>query len=583
MTIKRKLAALPSKPGVYLFKNSQGNILYVGKAKSLRPRVQSYFRQAAKLDTLKQKMVKKITSLDTITCDTETEALVLEANLIRQYQPPYNVLLRDDKFYQFIKVTTNEDQPRVFSVRQLKNDGARYFGPYSSGLSVKQTLKLLRRIFPHRGEKQSPREKVFPHPLFAQQPDKSSAYQENIYHIIHFLQGNRRVVLATLKQGMKQAAKAKQYERAAIFRDQLRAIARLEGSQKVYLPHRESFDILSIVSQPNISAANIFSIRQGKLLNKNTFLLKHRSSSQPADVLRQFTLQYYQVAQDIPKLILTPLKLDDQTTIAHFINPTNPPAFATPQRGKKKQLMTMGELNAKQLLSQETTEFAHKSQINQALQELTTTLKLPTPPKRIETYDISNIQGRLATGSMVVFTDGQPNKNQYRKFKIKLGDTPNDYAMMKEVLQRRFSNHHQDWPLPNLILIDGGRGQLNAAQSILTKLKLPLSLASLAKHEEDLFTTNQPSSIRLPYDSPALFLIQQMRDEAHRFTISYHRLLRSKQQKRSILDEIPNVGPKTKKKLLNHFGSLKAIRAASDKELTKIIGPSKTTTLRDWL
>ena len=620
MSVTNQLATLPAHSGVYLFKNERGDILYVGKAKSLRHRVRSYFRldkdNPARLlpnpaiDPNKQYMVKRIASIDTITTDTEIEALVLEANLIHQHQPAYNVLLRDDKFYLFIKITTNESPPRIFPVRQLKRDDARYFGPYSSASSVRQTLLLLRRIFPYHPEKESPRDQTFPHPLF-DQPSASSHHpaassfpryqssfpEDNISSIIHFLRGNRKSIITTLRRGMLRASRQKRFEQAAIFRDQLQAIERLEGSQKVYLPRRESFDIISLVCQTQTSAVNVFSVRHGNLLKKNPSLLRPPATTPIADLVRQFILQYYQVAQDIPQLILIPHQIKDQQAIAQTINSTAPPTFAIPHRGPKRQLLIMGELNAKQFLTQQTATFTNLVQIRRALQELSALIfnlsvknkSLPTL-SRIETYDVSNLQGQLATGSMIVFSNGQPNKNQYRKFKIKLNDEPNDYAMLQEILLRRFSKQRHDWPLPDLILIDGGRGQLNVAKRVLNQLRLDLPVAAIAKRVETLHFFSPPTAshqtvttVNLPFDSPTLFLLQQMRDEAHRFTITYHRLLHSKQHTRSLLDDIPQLGPKTKQKLFRHFGSLQAIRAASNDELIQVIGRVKTNLLRDWL
>ena len=402
----------------------------------------------------------------------------------------------------------------------------------------------------------------------------------------------------TLSEGMKKAAREEQYERAAIFRDQLNSIKRLEGSQKVYLSRNESFDVISIARRNRASAANIFSVRHGKLLTKNTFLLKHRISSPSSEILRQFLLQYYRVAQDIPHLILLPYKIQNQTTIARQINSRTLPIFKTPQRGKKRSLLEMGKLNAKQLLNQETNNLNDEAVVKKSLTELANVLNIKPADKtnlpllsRIETYDISNLQGKLATGSMIVFSNGKPNKKQYKKFKINLTDNPNDYAMLQEVLSRRFANNHKDWPRPDLILIDGGRGQLSAAKHVLDKQNINIPIAAIAKREETLFTHNRSNQanrtgvkkIQLPYDSPTLFLIQRMRDEAHRFTISFHQLLRSKHQQRSLLDEIPGIGPKTKKKLLSRFGSLKSIRSSDPEELINVIGKSKAKQLQDWL
>lgn len=617
-SIRQLLATLPAQPGVYQFKNARGEILYVGKAKSLRSRVRSYFQHVSEprrsendthlapakdLDPAKTELVSHIADIETIVVDSENEALILEANLIRQHQPPYNVVLRDDKYYLFIKIT-NEAYPRVYPVRKISRDGARYFGPYSSAASVRRTLKLLRRIFPYREEKESPRDQVFPHPLFAPDQPKESTpesprttqrllpttsylvpatnYQENITQIIRFLKGDRAEIITTLRRGMRAAATAHNFEQAGIWRDQLHAIERLEGDQKVFLPRPESFDVVSIATNHR-SAANVFQIRGGKLLGKHTFLLRHKGSALAVDVLRQFLLQYYRDAQDIPNLILIPAVMADADTIATYINRTTPPTFYQPARGKKRQLLTMGTMNAEQLLRDEEIAFATDARLQTAVQQLGQTLGINEPLHRIETYDISNIQGKYATGSMIVFTDGKPDTSQYRKFRITSEDTPDDFRMMREVLQRRFSATHTDWKLPQLILIDGGKGQLSAAMRILNERGITLPIAALAKQEEELFLPNQVQSIKLPYDSDALYLVQRMRDEAHRFVLTYHRLLRSKQSKRSLLDEIPGIGPKLKKKLLNRFGSLKGIRAASDEELIAVLGEARTKTLQEYL
>jgi len=624
-SITLQLRALPDKPGVYLFRDAKEQLLYVGKAKVLKHRVRSYFQPGAALEPAKAQMLPKIVNIETISCDTENEALILEANLIRKHQPPYNVVLTDDKYYLFIKVT-KEAMPRVYPVRRITVGDGRYFGPFSSASSVRRTLKLLRRLFPHFGESTKEKTWFFPHPLFApeaknslpasprhsdvgQPPVDSEHYTENIVNVISFLEGKRDKIMARLKDGMKAASQEKAYERAALFRDQLQAIEKLEGSQKVYLPTKESFDVVSIVTRGTQSAANVFSVRDGKLLQKNTFLLKHRSSALIEDVLRQFMLQYYAVAQDIPAVILIPCPLPDQAAIAYWINHATPPILLVPQRGKKRQLLAMGELNAQQLLTSEEINFSSDQRLERAVGELFSVIGISShfapdgatrdnSPVRIETYDVSNIQGKLATGSMVVFIDGKPSKQHYKKFRIQLPDTPNDFAMMQEVLGRRFSNRHVGeqggWPMPDLIMIDGGKGQLSAAMRVLDELQITVPVISLAKREEEIFICPTPTDgqqgkgrqfkiIRLPFDSDALYLVQRMRDEAHRFTITYHRLLRSKRASQSLLDEIPGIGPTLKKRLLARFGSLKNIRAATDDELAAVLGSSKTKVLRDYL
>ncbi|MEO6077968.1 MAG: excinuclease ABC subunit UvrC, partial [Candidatus Andersenbacteria bacterium] len=617
--LKTQISALPQSPGIYMYKDANGKLLYIGKAKNLRSRVRSYFGKGTDLGPTKEKMVSLIATLETIATDTELEALVLEANLIRKNQPPYNVLLRDDKYYLFIKIT-KDIPPRIFPVRKILKDNAQYFGPYSSARSVRETLKLLRRIFPFREEKDRPRDIIFPHTLFstASPPFQGGAGggesvvadthptqpplnqgEESATNVVRFLQGHRQEIIKTLEHGITDAAKNLQYEQATLFRDQLRAIERLEGSQKVYLPRKESFDVVSISESSTQSAGNILQIREGKLIGKQTFLLRHRTKTNKEDILRQFIMQYYNVAKDTPRTIYIPFSLSDIATISEWIKKVTgtPAVLQIPERGVKKQLLTMGQLNASNLLREESAVTQTAESSAKALEELLKAIGLHDKPHlalrkahgkpfRIETYDISNIQGELATASMIVFENGVPAKNEYRKFKIRLNQDAspgshksNDFAMLAETLARRFTN--TQWPLPDLIIIDGGKGQLSSAMKSLQKSGFTIPMISIAKQEEEIFLPNNPTSIRIPYDSPALFLIQRMRDEAHRFVITYHRKLRSKEQIKSILDEVPGIGPKTKKALLKEFGSVKNIKDSEDIEIEKIIGIQKTKILRE--
>lgn len=602
LSIFEKIRSLPTNPGIYIYKDATGKILYVGKAKNLKNRVRSYFTKSATLGPAKERMVSLIENIETITTDTELEALVLEANLIRKHQPPYNVLLRDDKYYLFIKIT-KEDQQRIFPVRKINKDGARYFGPYSSAASVRATLRLLRRIFPFKGEKDTAHDIIFPHSLFKKRqsvdtdgphpnplPELGEGNDSSIASVIAFLKGNRQEIIATLEQGIAEASKNLEFERAALFRDQLQAIMRLEGFQKVYLPRNESFDVISIARDRNMSAANVLQIREGKLLGKQTFLLNHRNESRLSDTVRQFLLQYYAVAQDIPKEILIPCPLEDVGTLEEWIHAK----LQVPQRGVRHQLLAMGETNAKMLLQEQGAIQETKRAAKTALEALLKAIGMQPhfalqatrgESFRVETYDISNIQGTLATASMVVFIDGMNAKDQYRKFKIQYKEIapniPNDFAMLEETLTRRLAR--EDWPVPNLIIIDGGKGQLSSAQKSLKISEKDIPIISLAKQEEEIFLPNQKNPVVLPYDSPALYLIQRMRDEAHRFTITYHRKLRAKEQVKSVLDEVPGIGPKTKKLLLTTFGSVKGIKSASSTELEQLIGKKKTSTLREHL
>ncbi|OGY33283.1 MAG: hypothetical protein A3D99_03065 [Candidatus Andersenbacteria bacterium RIFCSPHIGHO2_12_FULL_45_11] len=652
-SVFEKINSLPTTPGIYIYKDTVGKVLYVGKAKNTKNRVRSYFTKSADLGPAKERMMGLIANIETISTDTELEALVLEANLIRKHQPPYNVLLRDDKYYLFIKIT-KEEQPRIFPVRKIINDGARYFGPYSSAASVRATLRLLRRIFPFKGEKDTAHDIIFPHPLFGSPPfqggDGGGEKDHQVTHptqpplekgrgsdkVVAFLKGQRQEIIKTLEDGIAESSKNLEFERAALFRDQLQAIMRLEGFQKVYLPRNETFDVISIARDHTSSAANVLQIREGKLLGKQTFLLHHRQDAILSDIVRQFLLQYYSVAQDIPKEILIPCPLEDASVLKEWIasHPTQPPlekgrsrerslplsqggvgggevTLRVPKRGIKRQLLAMGETNAKILLQEQgaiqETKRASKDALETLLQAIGIDSKATVALRqaqgdsfRIETYDISNIQGTLATASMVVFEDGMPAKDQYRKFRIQytggktlgvngqtpsveepVAQTPNDFAMLEETLTRRLAR--EDWPLPNLIIIDGGKGQLSSAQKSLKKSGKEIPMISIAKREEEIFLPGKKDSIVLPYDSPALYLIQRMRDEAHRFTITYHRKLRGKEQIKSVLDEVPGIGPKTKKLLIQTFGSVKGIKDASDTELEQLIGKKKTATLREHL
>ncbi len=639
-SILEKIKTISTSPGIYIYKDAVGKILYVGKAKNLKHRVRSYFAKSADLGATKEKMVQLIANIETISTDTELEALVLEANLIRKHQPRYNVLLRDDKYYLFIKIT-KEEQPRIFPVRNMSKDNARYFGPYSSAASVRATLRLLRRIFPFKGEKDTAHDIIFPHSLFKERgsvapfspigekvspaivlgadegnpqrydaphpspclparqalPELGEGNESNITSVIAFLKGNRQQIINTLEEGIKESSNNLEFERAALFRDQLQAIVRLEGFQKVYLPRNESFDVISIARGNTTSAANVLQIREGKLLGKQTFLLNHRNESRLSDIVRQFLLQYYAVAQDIPKEIIIPCPLEDAKTLQEWIHTK----LQVPQRGVRKQLLTMGETNANMLLQEQGAIQATKRAAKTALEALLQAIDVQphfAPPAggasrgdsfRIETYDISNIQGTLATASMVVFIDGMPAKDQYRKFKIRYtggktqpgAQTPNDFAMLEETLTRRLARI--DWPIPNLIIIDGGKGQLSSAQKSMKKSTHNIPMISIAKRKEEIFLPEQKNPVVLPYDSPALYLIQRMRDEAHRFTITYHRTLRAKEQIKSALDEVPGIGPKTKKLLLTTFGSIKGVKSASDSELEHLVGNKKTQTLREHL
>ena len=575
-SLAKKLANLPKKPGVYLHKDKDGTVLYVGKAVNLRNRVSSYFKKDAGAGSIRiQNMIAQIADLDFVVVDNELESLVLENNLIKQSRPKYNVLLRDDKNYLFIKINLKDEIPTIQYERKPGDKDARYFGPYTSGLALKDTLRLVRKIFPYCAHTT-----VGTRPCFYYHIGKCPGVcfgkisaedyrQHYIKNIIQFLAGRQGQVLKSLQTNMKKFAAARRFEKAAKVRDQIFALNRVLERQKIVYPKNIDQDVFSVY-QDAAACINLFLIRGGKLIQKENFILDNARQASTKEILESFLPRYYMDAATQPKQILLPVQINTEALEPLF---NKLPKILTPSRGDKAGLIELGATNAKQYLDNSTDKhLLEEAKLMASLKELQRVLDLPALPGRIEAYDISNIQGTNPVGSMVVFDFGRPKKSDYRKFKIKYNPPaggPDDFAMMAEMLERRFKN---SWPMPDLILIDGGKGQLAVAIKALKKYKLTIPALGLAKRIEEIFIPGRKNPILLPANSIALFLLQRIRDEAHRFAVAYHRKLRSRKSLTSVLDSISGVGPNKKRQLLQKFGSARQIRGASLTAIAGIVG-----------
>jgi len=587
-TLSEKLQTLPNLPGVYLFKDAQGTVLYVGKAVSLRARVRSYFHKSAEHSVKTRRLVEKIADLEWMVTDTELEALVLECNLIKRYRPPYNIRLRDDKNYPFLCLTTSEPFPRLMLVRRVKNDGNRYFGPYSGSRPVYQTIHLLNRLFPlvtcgeaFTGE---PVRKpcLYYHLGRCPAPCAGLAdrerYRETVREVELFLNGKHDKLLKNLYRQMEEAAERLEFERAAALRDQIRAVEQVLSQQKVVSTEMIDQDVLAYAADEQRALVQMFFIRGGKLIGQQHFFLEGVSGEDQRAALQEFLKQYYDQAQDVPSEILLPAQIEEAQIIEQWLRQKRGKRvqLVAPQRGSKKKLLEMALTNAELALEQARQQWLQKKAQQEAvLVALQQALGLEALPRRIEAYDISNIQGTAPVGVMVVLKEGKPSKSDYRRFRIKYHpETPNDFAMMKEVVTRRLQEAQAGNPkfaeLPQLMLIDGGKGQLNAALEAMREVGVQVPAIGLAKRFEEVYLPGRAEPLILPKDSPALHLLQAVRDEAHRFAVEYHRKVRLRRATSSVLDEIPGVGPKRKQALLRHFGSVKRLREASVEEIAGV-------------
>lgn len=618
--LEEKLARLPSQPGVYLMKNAAGEVIYVGKAVSLRARVRSYFQPSrhgrgpgsAKVAA----MVAQIADFEYIVTDTEVEALILESNLIKRYRPWYNVRLRDDKAYPYIKVTLEERFPRVILVRRKRNDGGRYFGPYTNVHAVRETLQFIRKLLPVRTCTLDLSGELNYRPCLMYHIDRCGApcaglqseeeYQKIIDQVLLFLEGRQEALIPELTRRMEAAAAELQFERAARIRDLIRGLETVIERQKIVSTTDTSDqDVLGLAVGRETACVQIFFVRGGKLVGRESFFVDVTPETEEAEVLGAFLREYYERADLVPPQILVPVEPEDADVLVAWLQQRRggKVRLRRPQRGEKRALIEMVVENARLALQEhEALSGQKKSRNQQALAALAEHLSLEGPPRRIECFDISNLHGQQAVASMVVLTDGEPDPSQYRRFKIRSGETPDDYRMMAEVIRRRFTNYLQETKeierlvaqgdpeqaaarrqelmaqarfaaRPDLVVIDGGKGQLNAARAVLQELGLEdLPVIGLAERFEQIFVEDDPDPLELDRHSPALHVLQRVRDEAHRFALRYHRQLRDAETSRSALDEIQGVGPKRKKALLRHFGSLKRIREASLEELYAVPG-----------
>lgn len=589
-----KIAEFPEKPGVYIMKDKRGRIIYIGKAVSLKNRVRSYFQSPKNLPVKVASMVPKIENIEYIVTDSEVEALILECNLIKFNRPKYNILLRDDKQYPYIKIATSQPFPRLEVVRRVKKDGARYFGPYADVGAMREAIDVINKVFPIRScKKDLSQVPLKERPCLnyyikrclapCQGSVEQEEYDEMIKNIIMFLEGKQETLIKQLREKMEEEAAKLDFEKAAILRDQISALQKVLEEQKIVSTDMTDQDIIAMARGIDTVCIQVFFVREGKLVEREPFILSNTKGAERKEILTAFVKQFYNNTNFIPKEIIIEEEIDDKITIQEWLygKKGSKVYISIPKRGEKKKLAEMVAENARIYLEQiENKDELEKLKNMQALEELQKYLGLKDIPHRIEAFDISNTQGTESVASMVVFEEGQPKKEDYRKFKIKTVEGPNDFESMREVIFRRFKRailgDEKFNNLPDLLLIDGGKGQLRYAREALRELGLEsIFTIGLAKEFEHIFVEGKEEPIVLPEDSEALYLVQRVRDEAHRFAITFHRSLRSKRNLKSALDDIPGIGKARRLALFKTFGSLEGIRQASVEELAGAPGMNK--------
>ena len=615
-----RLRITPEKPGVYMMKDAQERVIYVGKAANLRNRVSSYFGSPSSLNTKIQKMVSRVTDFEFIVTDSEAEALILENTMIKKLRPTYNARLKDDKTYPFIKIDLKEEFPQVYITRKVAKDGARYFGPFATAGSVRKTLDILKKLFPYRsctktitGRDARPCLEYYINRCVAPCIGlvDSDEYHKVVQQVIMFMDGKTDSVMDDLQSRMFMAAEELEFERAAALRDQIRNIQKVIEEQQIKVDSNPNAEMDAIAMAEGVDEAwvEVFFIRQGKLIGRDHFIMEGTQDEAPGHVTSQFIKQFYQSASMVPRRIILQHVPDEEALIEQWLRDKRggSVSLARPQRGEQRKLVKMVEENARQGLSQSRAKWLSDTDaVQSGMEELQEALNLPSLPRRIECYDISNIQGTNSVGSMVVSEDGFPKPAHYRRFRINGVEGIDDYSSMQEVLRRRFkrlasvvgkgsaegdgrrlpqmpdSSPDGGWGVvPNLVLIDGGKGHLSAALEVFLEMGIDfVPLASLAKENEWLFVPQTPEPIVLARSSQALHLVQRIRDEAHRFAITYHRKLRSKRTITSSMDTVPGIGPKRKRLLMRHFGSIKGIKEAGIEDIAAVPGMTRKLATR---
>lgn len=590
--LKEKLESLPKNPGIYQFKNSYGTIIYVGKAKNLRNRVRSYFRGKKHVDAKTKAMIGKIADLELIVVDSEAEALILEDTLIKKLKPKYNVLLRDDKSYPYVRVT-NEEYPRIFYTRNIIRDGSKYFGPFTEVRPLKHLMRVLRNLFYLRSCDYKLTDEAVAEKKFKLCLDyhidkclgpcegliSKEEYNENIRQAMQILAGRTRDLEKMLEQEMLNYSEGMQFEEAARIRNRLEMLREYTARQKIVSTDPVDRDVFALARVDESACSIIFKIRDGKLIGKRHFIVKDAAERADGRIIQRTIERWYIESEFIPGEIFLPVEPDDPEYLLDWIGRKkgSPVNVHIPQRGEKKKLVNMAAANAEFILRDYHIALAKREQaVPHALVALQRDLRLSKPPRRIECFDNSHIQGSELVSSMVTFVDGKPKKTDYRKYKIRTVHKNDDFAAMRETIGRRYRRLlDAKSELPDLVIVDGGKGQLSSAYSIMQELDIAekVKIIGLAKKLEEVFLPGESEAVILPKTSSSLRLLQQLRDEAHRFAITFHRQLRSKRTLRTQLTEIPGIGEKTANKLLREFGSLENIKKAGSEKLRDIVGP----------
>lgn len=585
--ILEKVSHLPTTPGVYLWRDKYQRIIYVGKAINLRNRVRSYVQQDVNRSVKVTAMMRRAWDVETIQTKTEMEALILEATLIKEHHPKYNIMLRDDKTYPYVKITVQEDFPRLFMTRRLERDGAKYFGPFTDVTAVHHVLRILRSYYPLRTCKSMKVERpcLQYHMHYCEGPCMNyvtvESYRKYIDDIVALFEGKQVQVIQEITSKMEQASEDLEFELAAKYRDDLLSIQKVQEKQRM-VTQRGDMDVLGMAIDGPMACIQLFFIRSGRLLGRENYFVQHEGDS-PDLVMTEFIKQYYGGSTFIPKELLLPMDSVDRELFSEWFSSMKGQQVdvSVPQRGYKKDLIKMAEENAQNFLAERRRQWQYTiDKSGGAVKKLAEVLDLPRLPERMECYDISHMQGAETVASMVVFEGGKPAKREYRRFKLKtVQGKPDDFASMAEIMERRYGNE-KDWPMPDLIIIDGGKGQLNAALPVIRAMGVTdVPVISLAKRIEEVFVEGESESIILEHHTPELQLLQQIRDEAHRFAITYHRRLRGKRNLESVLDHVEGIGPKRRKALYKHFGNLDAMRVAELEELESVEGMNKKAAL----